>query len=125
MPSAWGEIPRFRAVRGQWLLTVWSCGDRISANFLFSLPRILRELLTAAKRYGFADAWRINGLQRAKLLTFPQFLLTGGGCRRRIGGGRSSRLPPRPPRTCCPRPHGHLLWATYLGKPLPPDRGSK
>ncbi|WP_156428590.1 hypothetical protein [Magnetospirillum sp. XM-1] len=84
MPSAWGETPRFCAICGQYLLTVSSCGIRILARFLFSPPRILCELLTAAKRYGFAMVWKINMLRPARLLTLPYFLLAGAGAWRQI-----------------------------------------
>jgi hypothetical protein len=60
-------------------LTVSSYGGLLSAHFLFYLPRILRKLLTAAKRYGFENAWKNNWLHRERRLTVPHFLLTGGG----------------------------------------------
>ena len=51
-PSAWGEIPRFRATSCQYLLTTTARGGPDFGLFLFSPAHILQGLLTEPKRYG-------------------------------------------------------------------------
>ena len=93
-------------------MTFSSGEGRFLAHFLFSPPRILRKLLTAAKRYGIANAWKINALRHVKLLTVPYFFADGRGS---LGADRAVNgwvldvggFP------CGPTPKRATLWSTF------------